>query len=283
VGPTLSPKETLSPSAFESEIALIIKEDADHAVKQLAGLRQILEYDLKPKPPRIIHDTYYDTEEDSLRARKITLRTRRLGGTLLISTKSDIRRISGNVIQRRERELPWGYDSVHLLAKILKLKVPTISRSRFQRIPVSRTLAVMGLQMIQDRRTRREARDVLRMGTSPTSILAELAIDRTVYTIEKIKIGFSEIEIEGKATGGLRAVREIANELLLKYQPLLQQWSYGKFLTGLAIRKLLMTKTSQRYFAKGKLKPGALGLISRTIQSEKHSALGQPAGDIPSW
>jgi inorganic triphosphatase YgiF len=269
VSPTLSPKETVSPSAFESEIALIIKEDADHAVKQLSGLRQILEYDLKPKPPRIIHDTYYDTKENSLRERKITLRTRRLGDTLLFSTKSDIRRISGNVIRRRERELPWGYDSVRLLAKSLKLKTPTISRSRFQKNPVSSSLAIMGLQVIQDRRTRRDARDVFRTDTGPGSILAELAIDRTVYSFEKVKVGFSEVEIEAKATGGLRAIREIANELLSKYQPFLEEWVYGKFLTGLAIRKLLLSKTFQRYIAEGELKPDALGLISRTIRSEK--------------
>jgi hypothetical protein len=196
-----------------------------------------------------------------------------MGGTLLISTKSDIRRISGNVIRRREKELPWAYESVRLLAKSLRLNTSTISRSRFQRIPVSRTLATMGLQVIQDRRTRRDARDILRRNMSPTSILAELSIDRIVYTFEKIKIGFSEVEIEAKATGGLLTVREIASELLSKYQPFLQQWFYGKFLTGLAIRKLLMTKTFQRYVAEGELRPGALGLISRTIQSEKLSDL----------
>jgi inorganic triphosphatase YgiF len=137
----LSSKDRLSPAAFESEIALIIKDDADHTRKELAKLRDILEYELKPKPPRIIYDTYYDTPEDSLRQRKTSLRTRKLAGNLMISTKSDVRRIAGTIIRRREIELPWSYDSIRLLAKILKLTIPKSSVSQFQRIPASGTLA----------------------------------------------------------------------------------------------------------------------------------------------
>src|SRR5712664_4965840 len=124
---TLSSKDKLSPAAFESEIALIIKDDADRTRKELAKLRNILEYDLKPKPPRIIYDTYYDTPEDTLRQRKISLRTRKLSGNLLISTKSDVRRFRGNIIRRREIELPWSYDSIRRLAKNLKLTIPKSS------------------------------------------------------------------------------------------------------------------------------------------------------------
>ena len=263
----MSPKESISPSRFEAEIALIIKKDEDRIRKQLAGLRQILEYDLKPKPARIIHDTYYDTRENSLRERKITLRTRRIGDVLLISTKSDIRRISGNVIRRIENELPWSHDSVRQLTRKLELKPSMMSSSQFNRIPPSRALATIGLQVVQDRRTERVARNVFRRSTSPTSILAELAIDMVTYTFKRIKIGLSEIEIEAKASDGLPAVRKIAKNLLSKYQPLLQQWSYGKFLTGLAIRKLLATKSFELYFVDGKLKPDAFHLIDQTIQS----------------
>lgn len=263
----MSPKKSTSPNAFEAEIALIIKKDEDRIRKQLAGLRQILEYSLRLKPARIIRDTYYDTRENSLRERKITLRTRRIGGVLLISTKSDIRRISGNVIRRIENELPWSHDSVRLLTRKLELKPSTMSSSQFNRIPPSRALSTIGLQVIQVRRTQRDARDIFRRGTSQTSILAELVIDMVTYTFKTTKIGLSEVEIEAKAPGGLPVVRKIAKSLLSKYQPLLQQWSYGKFLTGLAIRKLLTTKSFEPYLADGKLKPDAFQLIEQTIQS----------------
>ena len=257
-----------SPSdAFESEIPLIIKDDADQVRKEIAGMRHVLDYDLRPKPPRTILDTYYDTAENSLRKRKITLRTRTFAGTLLISSKSDIRKVSGNVIRRREMEVPWSYDSVRLLAQNLRLRTPGVSISAFQRIPASRTLAAMGLEAIQERQTRRDSRDIVRRGMSSTPILAELAIDTVTYTFKKIKVGLYEVEIEAKAPGGLLTIREIAIELLSRHRPYLQQWSYGKFVTGLAIMKLLRTKRFQPYLIDGKLKPGAFQLIERTIKS----------------
>src|SRR5207249_6360828 len=165
----------------------------------------------RTKTPRVIYYTYYGTREKSLRLRKTSLRTRRLGGTILISTKSDIRRSSGNVIRRRETELPWSYDSVRLLARTLELKTPPMSLSRFQSTPPSKTLKALGVHVSQERRTRREARDVVGRSENPTSTLAELAIDKVTYTFQDVKVGFSEIEIEAKSPGGLANVQAIAS------------------------------------------------------------------------
>lgn len=264
---TLSARGTIQPSNFESEIALVIRDDTDHTRRELVGLRQILEYDLRPKRLRIIRDTYYDTSENSLRGRKISLRTRSLGGTMLISTKSDIRRVSGNVTRRRETELLWSYDSVRLIARNLRLKNPTVSVSRFRSLPASRTLASMGLNVIQERRTRREARDVVERGRIPTSTLAELAIDRVTYDFQGIKVGLSEVEVEAKSPGNLANVQEIAKTLISRYQPFLQQWFHGKFVTGLAIGRLLKIKAFQGHLVKGNLGQNAFEVIERTIRS----------------
>lgn len=261
------PAEIRPPGGFEAEIPLIIKDAADQVRKEIEDKRQVLEFDLRPKPPRNIHDTYYDTREYALRKRKITLRTRRVGGTLLISSKSDIRKISGNVIRRREMELPWSYNSVRLLAKNLKLRTHALSISEFQRTPASKTLATMGLAVIQERQTRRSARNIFRRAITPTSILAELAIDRVTYTFKKTKVGLSEVELEAKAPGGLPTVREIASELLSRYRPYLQEWPHGKFVTGLAIMELLKTKRFPSFVVGGTLKTGAFQLIERTIRS----------------
>lgn len=166
-------------------------------------------------------------------------------------------------------ELPWSYDSAHLVAKNLRLRTPAVSISQFQGIPVSRTLAAMGLEVIQKRQTRRDARNIIRRGMSPPSILAELAIDTVTYTFKKTKIVLYEVEIEAKAPGGLSAVREIANELLSRHRPYLQQWSHGKFVTGLAIMKLLKSKRFRPYVVGPELKPGAFPIIERTIKSGK--------------
>jgi len=68
----------------------------------------------------------------------------------------------------------------------------------------------MGLEIIQERRTRREARNVVRKGKTPALVLAELAIDRVIYTFKDTKLGLSEVEVEAKSSRSLATVRDIA-------------------------------------------------------------------------
>src|SRR5207247_10774726 len=144
-----------------------------------------------------------------------------------------------------------------------------MSLSRFQSIPPSSTLKALGLQVIQERRTRREARDVVGRSENPPSTLAELAIDRVTYSFQDVKVGFSEVEVEAKSPRGLANVQAIANALGSKYQPLLQQWFHGKFVTGLAIGKLLKIDGLQSYLVKSNLGPKALEIVDRTIRDRR--------------
>src|SRR5713101_3727055 len=86
---------TISSRGFESEIALIIKNNSDRIRNKLSRTQHVSAYDLKPQPSQVIQDTYYDTKERFLREKRVTLRVRRVDDTLLLSTKSDIRRIAG--------------------------------------------------------------------------------------------------------------------------------------------------------------------------------------------
>jgi len=149
----------------------------------------------------------------------------------------------------------------------LKMRTPTLSISSFRNIPPSRVLASMGLTVIQERRTARVTRDVVERAKSPTSTLAELAIDMVTYSFHHIKVGLSEVEVEAKSPGSLLNVHEIASTLVSKYHPILQQWFHGKFVTGLAIGKLLSIDALQRYLVKGNLGPKAFDVINRTIRS----------------
>jgi hypothetical protein len=127
----------------------------------------------------------------------------------------------------------------------------------------------MGLEVIQERRTYREPREIVIRDKAPVSILAELAIDHVTYDFGDISVGLSEIEIEAKAARSLSKVREIADALVSKYSPSLQQWFHGKFVTGLAIQKLLKTKAFRSSLANGDLDPEAFQLIDHVIQSRR--------------
>ena len=142
-----------------------------------------------------------------------------------------------------------------------------MSISGFQTTPASRTLASIGLNVIQERRTKRVARDVVERGKIPASTLAELAFDSVTYFFQDLKVGLSEVEVEAKSPGSLPIVQQIARSLISKHQPILQQWFHGKFVTGLAIGKLLKIEALQRHLVKGNLGPKAFDVIDRIIRS----------------
>jgi len=96
-----------------------------------------------------------------------------------------------------------------------------------------------------------------------------MAIDRVTYILKNIKVGLSEVEVEAKSPKGLATVQDITDALISKYHPNLRQWFHGKFVTGLAIRKLLETKQFHSYILKGELRSEAFELIERTIRSER--------------
>jgi hypothetical protein len=127
----------------------------------------------------------------------------------------------------------------------------------------------MGLKTIQERQTQREVRDVVRRDRRTTSILAEMAIDKVTYAFENVNVALSEVEVEAKSARSLAGVREIADALVSKYHPVLRQWFHGKFVTGLAIRKLLETRRFHSYLVNGDLKPEAFELIDRTVRSRR--------------
>jgi len=265
----LPTKGSIASRGFESEIALIIKNNSDRITNELSRAQRVSGYDLKPKPSQVIQDTYFDTRERFLREKRISLRIRRMDDTLLLSTKSDIRKIAGDIIQRREMERPWSYNSIRVLARNLKLNFPIMSSSKFQSLPASRALRTMGLEVIQERRTHREPRDIVIRDKVPVSILAELAIDHVTYDFGDITVGLSEIEVEAKGARSLARVREIADVLISKYSPSLQQWFHGKFVTGLAIQKLLKTKAFHSSLVNGDLGPEAFQLIERALRSRR--------------
>ncbi len=99
----LTHKRVEIPRLFESEIAFVIRDNEEHIAKELARITSILEYDLKSKPPQEIHDTYYDTKQGSLRNKQINLRVRKIDNALLLSTKSNPRRI-GKGTRREEMD-----------------------------------------------------------------------------------------------------------------------------------------------------------------------------------
>jgi len=255
----------------EVEAVLIIKGDVDAVLKELAGLRSILNYRLEPGQSKTIHDRYFDTIDRRLRKRGANLRIREMDGSLFISVKSHTRRTLRGATARREIEVPWSKQNLLSLIKDLELEADlALPERQFSDADPLAAMEATGLQLVQDRETRREVRNVSSV-RKPDLVLAELAIDRVTYHIGNHNISIFEVEVEEKAKGSSSAISDVTKALLQAYQPSLQKWSHGKFVTGLAIQRLLETEPADNLLGQDRLKPEALGIIDRALRSTRKS------------
>ena len=249
----------------------IIKGDVDAVLKELAGLRSILNYRLEPGQSKIIHDRYFDTIDRRLRKRGANLRIREMDGSLFISVKSHTRRTLRGATARREIEVPWSKQNLLSLIKDLELEADlALPERQFSDADPLAAMEATGLQLVQDRETRREVRNVSSV-RKPDLVLAELAIDRVTYHIGNHNISIFEVEVEEKAKGSSSVISDVTRALLQAYQPSLQKWSHGKFVTGLAIQRLLETEPADNLLGQDRLKPEALGIIDRALRSTRKS------------
>jgi len=250
---------------------LIIKGDVDAVLKELADLRSILNYRLEPGQSKTIHDRYFDTIDRRLRKRGANLRIREIDGSLFISVKSHTRRTLRGATARREIEVPWSKQNLLSHIKDLELEADlALPERQFSDADPLAAMEATGLQLVQDRETRREVRDVSSV-RKPDLVLAELAIDRVTYHIGNHNISIFEVEVEEKAKGSSSVISDLTKALLQAYQPSLQKWSHGKFVTGLAIQRLLETEPADNLLGQDRLKPEALGIIDRALRSTRKS------------
>jgi len=255
----------------EVEAVLIIKGDVDAVLKELADLRSILNYRLEPGQSKTIHDRYFDTIDRRLRKRGANLRIREIDGSLFISVKSHTRRTLRGATARREIEVPWSKQNLLSRIKDLELEADlALPERQFSDADPLAAMEATGLQLVQDRETRREVRNVSSV-RKPDLVLAELAIDRVTYHIGNHNISIFEVEVEEKARGSSSVISDLTKALLQAYQPSLQKWSHGKFVTGLAIQRLLETEPADNLLGQDRLKPEALGTIDRALRSTRKS------------
>ncbi|HZY94676.1 MAG TPA: CYTH domain-containing protein [Candidatus Bathyarchaeia archaeon] len=257
------------PSKEEEEIAtvLIIRTNAERILADLANLQSILDFQLRHLPRKIIRDTYYDSPDYLLRRKRANLRLREIGGQWFLSAKLGGKLNRGGIISRRDPEIPWSRAALQQIALELGLRLPDTdfvaeSPSSMPRTEMER----MGLQVVQERETRREGSNVMQ----GEKLIAELALDKVTFRFKSVQVQLYEIEIELKSGDktDLRKLESIRNRVASMYRGSLSRWSHGKFVTGRAIEKLLEDGRLQALLDNEGLKPEAVKTIQRVLQSK---------------
>ena len=231
----------MSPNPQEHEVALLIAaDDAPQVAAAIARATHLAGYNLVSAEDEQLHDVMFDTAEHALRAQGFAFRTRTRNGSRLITLKGAPRADEHGGVSRLEIELPWSADSLRRVAAELarahiKLSLPdALGDAR----PAD-TLRAAGLLPIQDRRTRRQVREIWEPRLNAR--MAELAVDQVAYQFEAGVVQLVEVEIEAKHADADAVLHACMLALQADFGAMLRAWPYGKLATGALIERLLQS------------------------------------------
>ena len=216
---------------------VIVADDSARLADEIAALTRLGRYLLVPRANERLHDTYWDRQDGRLGAERLALRLRRTGSKTLITLKGPAKIAANGAAVRMEIEEAW---SPAALAKVRLLLTdtglwPAAARdSAFDRDPAA-SLRQAGFDVVQDRETERQPRNVLAYDDPRRTVVAELAIDITAFHLAAASIINREIEVESKGPAGKDAVEAVTLQLLTRYPRLLSPSDYSKLAMGKAI------------------------------------------------
>jgi inorganic triphosphatase YgiF len=262
----------------EAESTLVILSEAPEAVAgEIAALTSIRDYRLLPQDPMMIHDFYLGISGNTQGRPGPALRIREVGATHLITLKGQIRPTDWGGIERLEIELPWSRDALDIVSRKLidmGLQMPEQRPDFDPNYPLS-FMANLGLQVVQDRETHRQVRDIVPDGECIA--LAEMAIDSVVYHFTGQDIRHYEVEIEAKEEANPEAIKAMIEGLIEIFGPAVRRWNCGKLTTGNAVENMLSKGILEGLIdSKNNLKPVAYKLIAYYIRRGSRSVIRDP-------
>jgi len=254
----------------EIEASLVIWSETPQAVAaRIASLTSIANYRLLPRASQLIHDVYLDTHDRALRLRRLALRAREIGGTCWITFKGPVQPTGwAGGVERFEIEVPWSEQAQAMVVEELEARGVNLLKpeGKFDDVHPLDVLADLGMEVVQDRQTSRQLRDIVAVEQAGL-VIAELAIDSVVFHFKDRNVRYHEIEVEAKAEGGVTAVEVVIENLITMIGSALRPWDYGKLATGKAIEELLKIGALQGLLdMEDSLKPAAFDKIIKYFE-----------------
>jgi CYTH domain len=193
---------------LETEASLIIRsENPKEQAEKITKMNFLEYYKLLSTDTQDIHDIYFDTHDESLQNKKISLRIRSNDQKNWITLKGSSERTGDDVAANRlEIEEAWSEDSLRkAFAKLSEsgTEMPPISQ-KLEGEPIHVLKNIIRIKVIQERITKRKIRSILLDDEKNGPILGEMDIDYVEYNFEGItcKPCYYNIEIEERVKCG---------------------------------------------------------------------------------
>lgn len=221
----------------ELEVKLtIIHSNPDQFVDEISILDKIGKYKLKLPESKQIHDTYFDTAEQTFRRNRMAFRLRIENDEQFFTVKGKTKVQQWGGVERVEIEGPWSIKAFQQALMQLKQYgiVLQVKDELLKDENPMESLHKIGFFIIQDRFTSRLIRQI----ESGSDIVAELAIDKVNYQVKNRQLIHYEIEIESKNPQGSKAIQAIQRTLQSTYGDSLRLSVFSKLMLGMVLKEL---------------------------------------------
>lgn len=222
------------PEHTEIEAKLVVctatRRDVVRVLHELHGLGP---YGLVERPPRDVHDRYFDTPEGDLGRHDLSLRLRAVDGRVLLTLKGPTEYLDDGALARLEVEEPWSETALdHVLGKIESWGIELTEAKPEPRSTPELALESRGLVRIHRRTVRRVVRDAHPAGTPSDHPVAELVFDAVTFEIGERTVLHDEIEVEGRGPDAADHVRRLTAALIERFGDGLRPWKPSKLALG---------------------------------------------------
>lgn len=233
---------------------------------RLAAVRELAGFRVEPLPDRDLRDVYLDRSDERLRREGLALRLRWTdGGPPLLAVKGDERELPGGGVDRLEREAPWGREGLSAVEEVLAgagLSAEALPGDTAGAPPLDR-LRAFGWRVVQERRTRRRPRRLVRDRDGVEA--GELVVDEVRFQAGGGPAIHRELEVE--AAPGRAPPAGIVEALMRRPEDALRPWDHSKLATGRALEALLAEGEPDRWRGPdGSLTPAAYDRMAALLE-----------------
>lgn len=211
----------------------------------LRALDALGPYALVERPPRNLHDRYYDTPGGVLGRHEVALRLRSVDDRTVLTLKGPPEVLADGEIARLEFEQPTSFRALATVIGKLRgsgIELPEVETD--ERTVSDTVLEAAGLRCIHQRTVHRIVRDAVEHGPRASAPVAELVIDAVTFDVDGRRVLHDEIELEGRGTqaadhvrAGVRALRARFGDGVCRWQP--SKLAIGRTLDALESEGLL--------------------------------------------
>lgn len=208
-------------------------------VRALQDLESLGPYDLVERPPRTLHDRYYDTPTGDLGRHDVAVRLRTTDDVTALTLKGPPEILEDGGLARIELEDPY---SIRALATVVgKLRgwgIDLREVASDERTAPEMALEATGLRRIHQRTVLRVVRDAVADAPHRTTPVAELVYDAVTFDADGRHVLHDEIEIEGRGPDAAAHVRAGADAIRALFGDGVRSWQPSKLAIGQALDAL---------------------------------------------